>query len=197
MLSMLLRIIAFIIFTGILPIIFISLLIILIEDGFPVFFVQRRLGKNKKEFLLLKIRTMKKNTPNLGTHQISSSNYLKFGLFLRKFKVDELPQVINYLWGDIALVGPRPGLPNQIELMKAREKRGIFSMKPGITGLGQVLEFDMSNPIILSKIDALYIQKKSITLDITIFISTFIKYFRKKLYNDFKKEIELIKEDYA
>ncbi len=197
MLSMLLRIITLIIFTGILPIILIGLLIILIEDGFPVFFVQRRLGKNKKEFLLLKIRTMKKNTPNLGTHQISSSNYLKFGLFLRKFKVDELPQVINYLWGDIALVGPRPGLPNQIELMKAREKRGIFSMKPGITGLGQVLEFDMSNPIVLSKIDALYFQKKSIALDITIFISTFIKFFRKKLYNDFKKEIELIKEDYA
>ena len=91
-----------------------------------------------------------------------SSNHLYFGSFLRKIKVDELPQLINYLKGELALVGPRPCLSNQIELEKYRDNYGIFDVKPGITGLAQILGYDMSNPEILTKIEKLYINKKSL-----------------------------------
>lgn len=171
------------------PLIAISLLLILIEDGLPVLFIQNRLGLNKKVFRIYKIRTMYKETPNLGTHDVSSSQYLKVGKILRKLKIDELPQIFNFIKGDINLIGPRPNLPNQGELIKYRDKDCVFSIIPGISGLAQVLGFDMSNPRLLSNIDALYIRKKSYKLDILIFIATFLKSYRKKLALKFKNEI--------
>ena len=175
------------------PIILISIFIILCEDGLPVVFIQRRYGKKMKVFNLIKTRTMYKTAPNLGTHEVENSYYLKFGSILRKFKIDELPQLLNVVKGDLDLIGPRPGLPNQLELRKAREEYNIFSVNPGITGLSQVLGFDMSNPKILAKLDSIYISNKNFKLDILIFLATFSSIFRKKLEKQFNDEIKLLK----
>ena len=177
-----------------LPLILLSILAVVLEDGFPVFFVQQRLGKNKKIFNLLKIRTMYVATPNLGTHEIDKDNYLKTGVLLRKLKIDELPQVLNFIKGDINLIGPRPGLPNQTELRDFRSQENIFDIKPGITGLGQVLGYDMSNPSLLSKIDSLYVKNKSVKLDILIFMSNFFRTFKVILYKEFEFKILKLKK---
>jgi len=171
------------------PLLLISIFFIFIEDGFPVFFIQKRLGINKKVFNLYKIRSMYKDAPNLGTHEVSNVHYLKIGSILRKLKIDELPQVVNYLKGDINLIGPRPGLPNQYELTKYRDENNIFAIVPGISGLSQILGFDMSNPRLLAKVDLLYIRDKSIKLDLLIFVATFFKPFRKKLLDKYQNEI--------
>ena len=120
------------------PLLLICALFIIIEDGFPVIFLQERFGKNMEIFKIIKIRTMKKGTPNVGTHENIDSNFLKIGLIIRKLKLDEFPQLINYIFGSINLVGPRPSLLNQIELKNERKERNIFNVKPGITGLSQV-----------------------------------------------------------
>ena len=177
------------------PLLLISIFFILIEDGFPVFFIQKRLGINKKVFNLYKIRSMYKDAPNLGTHEVSNVHYLKIGSILRKLKIDELPQVVNYLKGDINLIGPRPGLPNQYELTKYRDENNIFAIVPGISGLSQILDFDMSNPRLLAKVDLLYIRDKSIKLDLLIFVATFFKPFRKKLLGKYQNEIVKFNED--
>lgn len=177
------------------PLLLISIFFIFIEDGFPVFFIQKRLGINKKVFNLYKIRSMYKDAPNLGTHEVSNVHYLKVGSILRKLKIDELPQVVNYLKGDINLIGPRPGLPNQYELTKYRDENNIFAIVPGISGLSQILGFDMSNPRLLAKVDLLYIRDKSIKLDLLIFVATFFKPFRKKLLDKYQNEIVKFNEE--
>ena len=98
------------------PFLFLTIVIIILEDGFPVFFTQKRFGKNKKIFNIIKIRTLKKNTPITGTHELQSNHLLTNGKWIRKIKFDEFPQLINVLMGDINIVGPRPGLINQKEL---------------------------------------------------------------------------------
>lgn len=177
------------------PLLLISIFFVFIEDGFPVFFIQKRLGINKKVFNLYKIRSMYKDAPNLGTHEVSNVHYLKVGSILRKLKIDELPQVVNYLKGDINLIGPRPGLPNQYELTKYRDENNIFAIVPGISGLSQILGFDMSNPRLLAKVDLLYIRDKSIKLDLLIFVATFFKPFRKKLLDKYQNEIVKFNEE--
>lgn len=175
------------------PIIFFFMLLVLIENGKPALFIQERLGKNMTIIRIYKIRTMKNNTPNLGTHEVNNSNYLKVGSILRKTKIDELPQVLNYLNGDINLIGPRPGLPNQLELKKYRELNRIFDVKPGITGLAQVLGYDMSKPELLALVDRIYINNKSIKLDLLIFLATFFRFAKNiinKLYGNDIKEME-------
>ena len=132
---------------------------------------------------------MYKSAPILGTHEVSKSNYLKVGKLLRAVKIDELPQIINYLRGELNMVGPRPGMPNQDKLTEEREKQNIFKCMPGITGLSQILGYDMSNPELLSKVDKLYIENKSIKLDIDIFIATFLVNRRKLIKNKFINEI--------
>ena len=190
--NFILKIFVFIGFIIVSPIILISLILIWFEDGSPVIFAQERLGINKNSFRIYKIRTMYKTAPNLGTHEVGIIHYLIAGSFLRKIKVDELPQLLNYLKGEIVLVGPRPGLPTQEKLKKYREKYNIFDTKPGITGLSQILGYDMSNPEVLAKVDKLYINNKSIRLDLYIFLATFIKSLRSKIFLKFKDEIELI-----
>ncbi len=184
-----LRILAILGLAFVSPVILLGCLLILIEDGLPVFFIQNRIGHNEKVFRLLKIRTMYRETPSLGTHQISSDNYLSCGKFLRNLKIDELPQVLNFIKGDINLVGPRPGLENQKELLIFRRSHGVHNFKPGITGLAQVLGYDMSNPELLSKIDKLYIQNRSISLDIQIFFATFIRPIRGRINKKFAGDI--------
>tara|TARA_B100000795_G_scaffold269846_1_gene260695 strand:- start:2819 stop:3409 length:591 start_codon:yes stop_codon:yes gene_type:complete len=178
MITLIQKILAAIGFVLLLPLIAISVLLILIEDGFPLFFIQDRLGKNMKKFKIYKIRTMHNETPNLGTHEVSTDNYLKTGSFLRKLKIDELPQILNYLKGDLNLIGPRPGLPSQSKLKEIRLAKDIFDVKPGITGLSQVLGYDMEDPLTLSKVDNIYIKKRNIRIDLLIFLATFIKPLR-------------------
>ena len=163
----------------ILPILSLIAMFIVLEDGFPPFFAQERLGMNKKIFKIYKIRTMKNNAPQLGTHEVKDFFQLRSGTFARTFKLDEFPQLINVLKGDINLIGPRPGLINQIELDKARTKHGIFNIKPGITGLSQILGFDKSDPFRLSEIDKIYMVNSSAKLDSMILIGTFFKFPRK------------------
>ena len=123
------------------------------DTGSP-FFVQERVGKNKKPFKLVKFRSMFVNTKSVATHLASSSSITKHGKFLRASKLDELPQLWNVLLGDMSLVGPRPNLFNQEELILERDKMLVYSMKPGITGLAQINNIDMSIPSLLAKTDA-------------------------------------------
>ena len=131
---------------------------------------------------------MYNDTPSIATHDVSDSHYLKTGHILRKLKIDELPQVINFIKGDINLVGPRPGLPNQELLLGFRSEREVFNIKPGITGLAQVMGYDMSNPKKLSEIDELYVQNKSLKMDALILLATFINLPKRYLAQHFKIE---------
>lgn len=135
------------------PILVLLTLIGLFDTGSPIF-RQERVGKNKKPFVLVKFRTMKKDTASVASHLASSASITKFGHFLRRTKLDELPQLWNVLKGEMSLVGPRPGLFNQEELTQAREAKGVFNVRPGITGLAQVNEIDMSTPQLLAETDA-------------------------------------------
>jgi lipopolysaccharide/colanic/teichoic acid biosynthesis glycosyltransferase len=139
------------------PILIILILISAIETGSPLF-IQVRVGKNKKPFKLIKLRSMKLNTVSVATHLVDASAVTTYGHFLRRTKLDELPQLWNVLKGEMSLVGPRPCLFNQTELITEREKMGVFNVHPGITGLAQIQGIDMSTPILLAKTDALMIQ---------------------------------------
>ncbi len=158
------------------PFLFFAALMIIIEDGMPVFFIQDRVGKNNTIFKIIKIRTLKKEAPNTGTHQLDQKYQLVSGKLFRKIKLDEFPQLINVLMGDINLIGPRPGLISQKELTKVRSANGIYEIKPGITGLSQVLGYDMSDPLKLAEVDKLYIENKSIFMDSLILLGTFVRF---------------------
>jgi len=142
-----------------------------IDTGSPVFF-QQRVGRYQHAFTLMKFRTMAVNTSSVGTHLVDSASITKFGRFLRKTKLDELPQLFNVLVGDMSLVGPRPCLPNQTELIKEREKRGVFDLRPGVTGLAQVCEIDMSTPRKLARYDQLMINRLNTRLYSKLLIAT-------------------------
>jgi O-antigen biosynthesis protein WbqP len=144
------------------PVLVILTLIGLFDTGSPLF-RQVRVGRHKKPFTLVKFRTMKVDTASVASHLASSSAITSFGGFLRKTKLDELPQLWNVLWGDMSLVGPRPGLFNQQELTEAREKAGVFDARPGITGLAQVNEIDMSTPVLLAETDAKMLQNLTLS----------------------------------
>ena len=135
-----------------LPFLFILFVIGLFDTGSPIF-RQERVGKNKKPFTLVKFRTMSVDTASVASHLASTSSITPFGSFLRRTKLDELPQLWNVLKGEMSLVGPRPGLFNQEELTKARDAKNIYNVRPGITGLAQVNEIDMSTPKLLAETD--------------------------------------------
>ena len=143
------------------PFLLILFVIGFFDTGSPLFF-QERVGRNQKPFTLVKFRTMKKDTASVATHLASSSAITSFGAFLRKTKLDELPQLWNVFKGEMSLVGPRPGLFNQRELTESREKHGVFKVRPGITGLAQVSEIDMSTPELLAETDAKMIASMNI-----------------------------------
>jgi lipopolysaccharide/colanic/teichoic acid biosynthesis glycosyltransferase len=134
------------------PVLLLLTVIGLVDTGSPVF-RQVRVGRHMKPFTLVKFRTMKIDTLSVATHLASSASITRFGSFLRKTKLDELPQLWNVLKGDMSLVGPRPGLFNQEELIEERAKRGVYSVRPGITGLAQVSDIDMSTPTLLAETD--------------------------------------------
>ena len=163
------------------PFLFFAAIAIIIEDGMPVLFTQERIGKDQSIFKIIKIRTLKIGAPNIGTHQLENKYKLKCGKLIRKIKLDEFPQLINVLRGDINLIGPRPGLVSQIDLTQNRNAKGIYEIKPGITGLSQVLGYDMSDPAKLAEIDKIYIQKQSLYVDFLILICTFMPFTKKYL----------------
>ncbi|NQV77544.1 MAG: sugar transferase [Lutibacter sp.] len=135
------------------PIILLLLIIGLFDTGTPLF-RQERVGVNQKPFNLLKFRSMYLATQAVATHLVQASAITKWGSFLRKSKLDELPQLFNVLIGDMSFVGPRPNLYNQLELIEERSKRGVYAIRPGITGLSQINKIDMSTPQFLAETDA-------------------------------------------
>lgn len=144
------------------PILLAIYLIGLFDTGSPLF-RQERVGRNKKPFTLVKFRTMAVNTASVASHLASSSSITPLGRFLRKTKLDELPQLWNVLKGEMSLVGPRPGLFNQEELTHERSIRGVFDVRPGITGLAQVSDIDMSTPQLLAEIDQKMIKRLTVS----------------------------------
>ena len=139
------------------PVILVVLLIGLFDTGSPLF-RQERVGVNQKPFNLLKFRSMHVNTQAVATHLVQVSAITKWGSFLRKSKLDELPQLFNVLMGDMSFVGPRPNLYNQLELIEERNSRGVYSVRPGVTGLAQINKIDMSTPQLLAETDAKMIE---------------------------------------
>lgn len=130
------------------------------DTGSPIF-IQNRVGKNKLPFSIIKFRTMEVGTEAVASHLASVTSVTKFGAFLRKTKIDELPQLFNVLKGEMSLVGPRPCLFSQKELIEERDSRGVFDVLPGITGLSQINKIDMSTPQLLSVSDHRMIQSFS------------------------------------
>jgi O-antigen biosynthesis protein WbqP len=144
------------------PILLTVTIIGMFDTGSPIF-IQTRVGRNKKPFKLVKFRTMSVETKSVASHLANNSSITKLGYFLRKTKIDELPQLINVVKGDMSLVGPRPNLFNQEELIKERDDLGVYDVLPGITGLAQVHNIDMSTPILLAKTDKEMIDSLTIT----------------------------------
>jgi len=170
------------------PFLLFAALVLMLEDGLPIFFKQDRIGQHLKIFKIIKIRTLKNSTPQISTHELQAKHRLNAGSLIRKIKLDEFPQLFNVIKGELNLVGPRPGLVTQEELLKFRAEREIFQIKPGITGLAQVMGYDMSNPKKLSEIDEIYVLNQSFKVDILIFLATFISFPKKYLSQYFKIE---------
>lgn len=141
------------------------------SPGSPLFF-QTRVGRKKIPFQIVKLRTMSHGTGLGASHEIGSANITKVGRFLRRTKIDELPQLWSVLRGEMSFVGPRPCLPQQGELIAERDRHGVFQVRPGITGRAQIMGIDMSRPAILAKVDGEYVRKRSLLEDVRILIHT-------------------------
>jgi O-antigen biosynthesis protein WbqP len=172
---MLNRLFALIFLIILFPFFLIVAIAILIEDGFPVFFTQKRVGINYSFFNIYKFRSMKKNTPNVATHLLTNPEQylLKIGKFIRKTSLDELPNLINIINGDMVFVGPRPALYNQDDLMALRVAAGVEKLKPGITGWAQINGRDDISIEKKVQLEQEYLHKKSFLFDLEIIIKTF------------------------
>ncbi|MCX8503327.1 MAG: sugar transferase [Beijerinckiaceae bacterium] len=135
-------------------------------------FKQIRVGRGQKPFTIYKIRTMQLGTIEVGTHLVEAQSVTSIGRILRKLRLDEIPQLMNVIAGDMSLVGPRPCLPSQMELIAARQAENVYTVRPGITGLAQIQGLDMSNPLELAKVDGAYVRDRSIVLDLRIIFQT-------------------------
>lgn len=153
------------------PILFVVYFIGLFDTGSPLF-CQTRVGRGQKPFVLVKFRSMKRGTANLASHLVDAATVTPWGKILRRSKLDELPQLWNVLLGDMSLVGPRPCLFNQTQLLREREQRKIFHSRPGITGLAQINGIDMSCPKLLARVDALMIGKMNLCLYLQLIFLT-------------------------
>ena len=169
------RFLAFILIIIFSPIFLIVSIAILLEDGFPVFFTQKRVGINYTFFNIYKFRSMKKNTPNVATHLLENpaSYLLRIGGVLRKLSLDELPNLINIIKGEMVFVGPRPALYNQDDLMALRVATGVDKLKPGITGWAQINGRDDISLEKKVQLEQEYLYKRSTLFDIEIIIKTF------------------------
>jgi O-antigen biosynthesis protein WbqP len=169
------RYFAFVLFTLLVPLFLLIAIIIVFTDGYPFLYKQSRVGLNSEKFVIYKFRTMKLNTPELPTHMLLDSDkyLLRIGKFLRKFSLDELPNLFNIIKGEMVFIGPRPALHNQYDLIELRKKYGIDKLKPGITGWAQVNgrdDLSIEEKVIF---DREYLDKKSFVFDIEILKLTF------------------------
>ena len=172
---MLNRLFAFIVLLILSPVLIVLALKIYIEDGSPIFFKQKRVGVNYTFFNIYKFRSMKNNTPNVATHLLNNPEQylLKIGGILRKLSLDELPNLINIIKGEMVFVGPRPALYNQDDLMTFRVATGVSKLKPGITGWAQINGRDEISIAQKVQLEQEYLYKKSFLFDIEILIKTF------------------------
>ena len=153
-----------------------------LESKGPIFFKQKRIGKNKKYFMIYKFRTMRTDTPkDMPTHMLDNPDiYItKVGKILRKTSLDELPQIINIIKGDMSIIGPRPALWNQDDLIAERDKYNANDIRPGLTGLAQIRGRDELEIPVKAKLDGEYTQNISFWLDVKIFFKTIIKVFER------------------
>ena len=176
------RILSLLLLVMLLPVFFLIALFIYFEDGFPIFFQQKRVGAKYSFFQIFKFRSMKKNTPNVATHLLENpSQYvLKSGGFLRKLSLDELPNIINIVKGDMVFVGPRPALYNQDDLMALRVKAGVDQLVPGITGWAQVNGRDEISLEEKVGFEKEYLERKSFWFDLKIMVLTFTKVLKSQ-----------------
>ncbi len=165
-----------------LPLFIILSIFIFFEDGFPIFFTQKRIGIYSKPFKIYKFRSMKKNTPNIASHLLlNPNNYLlKTGKIMRKTSLDELPNLFNILLGDMTFIGPRPALYNQYDLIKLRSMEGIDKILPGLTGWAQVNGRDDISIELKVYYDKIYVDNKTIFLKFKILILTIINILNRK-----------------
>ncbi len=143
------------------------------DSGAPTIFRQKRIGRNGRVFTCFKLRTMPTSTANVASHELVRIELSGLGRNLRKFKLDELPQLLNVLLGQMSLVGPRPCLPQQLQLIELRQSKNVLSQRPGITGLAQINDIDMSDPIKLVSVEERYLKQASFLLDLKILMATF------------------------
>lgn len=179
------RILALVLLVLFFPVFLVVGLFIFFEDGFPVFFKQKRVGINYSFFQIYKFRSMKKNTPNVATHLLENpAQYvLKIGGLIRKLSLDELPNLINIVKGEMVFVGPRPALYNQDDLMQLRIQAGVERLKPGLTGWAQVNgrdEIALEDKVAFEKD---YLDRKSLWFDLKIIVLTFTKVLKTQGVN--------------
>lgn len=159
------------------PLFLVLAVLIKFDSKGPILFKQKRIGKNKKYFYILKFRTMKTDTPNdMPTHLLENADaYItKIGKFLRKTSLDELPQIINILKGEMSIIGPRPALWNQYDLISERDKYGANNIKPGLTGWAQINGRDELPVDVKARLDGEYVEKMSFVFDCKCFFKTII-----------------------
>lgn len=154
------------------PIILCCALIIRLSSRGPAIFRQTRVGLHERPFKCLKLRTMYADTRDAPSHETRASAVTPVGHFLRRTKLDELPQLWNILMGEMNFVGPRPCLPSQTELIIARRERGLYTIRPGVTGVAQVAGVDMSDPERLAQVDAAYLEDISLQTDLRLIAAT-------------------------
>lgn len=164
------------------PIFIIVMLCVKLTSKGPIFFKQRRIGRKNKEFMMYKFRSMRTDTPNVATHLLKDPNIFitPVGKFLRKSSLDELPQLINIIKGDMSFVGPRPALYNQYDLKELRTKKNVHLLSPGLTGWAQVNGRDELSIEEKVKFDEEYLHQRNIFHDIKIIFLTFIKVFKSE-----------------
>jgi O-antigen biosynthesis protein WbqP len=153
--------------------------IIKLQDRGPILFVQKRVGKNRQEFNILKFRSMPVNTANVSSEQVHLIKITPFGKFIRRTNIDELPQLINILRGDMSLIGPRPSLPTQTELINLRSKNNTYSCRPGLTGLSQVNSYDYMPVEEKARFDGIYAESITFINDVKIVLKT-LSYLTKE-----------------
>jgi O-antigen biosynthesis protein WbqP len=154
------------------PLILVLAILIRRDSDGPAIFAQSRVGRRGRPFQCYKLRTMRRDTPHLPSHDVMASQITPMGSFLRKTKLDELPQLWNVARGEMSLVGPRPCLPSQTLLVAERLRRSVLDLRPGITGLAQINAIDMSDPVRLAEVDAQYLAAQSFWLDLEILFRT-------------------------
>jgi O-antigen biosynthesis protein WbqP len=172
-------VVVFILLILISPILFVIALFIKLHDGGPVIFMQKRIGKNGVEFQFMKFRSMPVNTPNVISTQTAALKITPIGKFIRRTNLDEIPQFINVLKGDMSIIGPRPSLPSQTSLIEMRKQNESIKLRPGLTGWAQVKAYDFMPESEKANFDEEYYQKLSLWMDIKIVFCT-LQYLTKK-----------------